>query len=528
MLRKIFFYPALFALCWLYSIKFAAIDYDLWARMAVGKIFFQTGHVINNDIFSYTATKQWIDHEWGSGVIFYFFSDKFGDIGLLALKVFLFFSILFLITRIVKLQNPKPNAHMNILFYFIVILAVFFGIGQTVRCQLFTFTLFTLWIYLLERIRSGETRLLWIMPVTMLVWANVHGGFVAGIGLLIMYGTGEFLNKKPYFQYLLTLISTSLVTLINPYGYKYLLYIFQATTMKRELISEWQVTNLFKSWNSWYSLKIVILITFISLIVYFIRKKPKFYEIDKVKFILLGVTLYLAISKIKLQAFFIITAAGFVYHDFYEIFDVFGKYLKARHSKIMPKLLYNLDLAKNGLLYAFILGAGSLLILFNPTQITIPINKFPVGSVEFVRQNNLKGNLLTVFHWGSYAAWKLYPDCLIALDGRYEEVYPDSTFYYVSYFTSYLNSPKHGVYWDKVLSRYHTDIIILGKSTEPKKRAFEALKKKADWKLVYEDFVSGVFVKKEDLKADYIKPDMCLEKLLEVFDEKYDTKLDFK
>ena len=176
MLRKYFFYPALFILCWVYAVRFNDIDYDLMARLAVGKLFLQTGGVINHDIFSYTVTKLWTDHEWGSGVIFYFLADKFGDIGLMALKITLMFTVLFLITRIIGLQNPKPDAHKNILFYFLVILATFGGICQTVRCQMFTFTFFTLWIYILERVRRGEIRLLWIMPVTMLIWANLQIG----------------------------------------------------------------------------------------------------------------------------------------------------------------------------------------------------------------------------------------------------------------------------------------------------------------------------------------------------------------
>ena len=46
-------------------------DYDLWARLAVGSVFFQTGHVLRHDVFSYLPPKAlWVDHEWRSGVLF--------------------------------------------------------------------------------------------------------------------------------------------------------------------------------------------------------------------------------------------------------------------------------------------------------------------------------------------------------------------------------------------------------------------------------------------------------------------------
>ncbi len=524
MLKKIFFYPALFILCWMYAIHFNDIDYDFWARIAVGKIFFQTGTILNNDIFSYTPTKEWIDHEWGSGVIFYFLGDKFGDTGLLLFKVTLFFTVLFIITRIIKLQNPEPDAHKNILFYFFIILAVFFGIGHTVRCQLFTFTLFTLWLYTLERVRRGETGLLWIMPATMLIWANFHGGFVSGIGLLLMYGVGEFLNKKPFLRYFLILIPSSLVTLINPYGFKYLEYIFFATTMDRSGIGEWKMTNLLESWKEWYSLKIVILIAVISIIFYFWKKRPEFREIDKVKFILLGVTLYLAISHIKHQAFFVISAAVFSYHDFYAIFNETGNYLKTKLGKTASGIMYGLDLTKNAVIYTAIVAAGIVFIRYTPLMAVIPVNKFPLGSVEFVRQNELKGNLLTIFHWGSYAAWKLYPNCLIALDGRFEEVYPLSTFYEVGGFMSYFDAPEINYEWDNILKKYHTDIIIMGTYSDKQMKAFNAMNKKKEWEMVYRDFISAVFVRKKDLKDNYIKPEIDP---LRALNEKYETKLNF-
>ena len=61
------------------------IDYDFWARLIVGKSFFQTGTLFNNDFYSYGTTHKFIDHEWGSSLIFYLIQDNFGDIGLFSI-----------------------------------------------------------------------------------------------------------------------------------------------------------------------------------------------------------------------------------------------------------------------------------------------------------------------------------------------------------------------------------------------------------------------------------------------------------
>jgi hypothetical protein len=507
-----------------YAVNFHDLDYDLWARMAVGQIFLETGGILHNDIFSYTPTKEWIDHEWGSGIIFWILASKFGDIGLVLLKVLLFFTTLLLITKIIKLQNPKPDRHLNIIFYFFVILAGFFGLCHTVRCQLFTFIFFTLWIYVLERVRRGENRLLWIIPATMLIWANFHGGFVSGFGLLVMYGVGEFLNKKPWKKYFLIGIPAGLITLINPWGFKYIQYILYATTMNRGGIREWLHTNLFSSWKDWYAFKIILAIGLISTAYYFIKNRPKFRDIDKVKFIILGTTLYLGLSHIKLQSFFVISTACFLYHDFYNILEDTSRVIISKIQGYSEKILKIIGLVKETFVYLFIILAGGLLMINNPIITSTPMNKYPIGSVEFIKQNKLKGNLLSEFHWGSYIAWKLYPECFIAIDGRYEELYPDSTFFEVGAFINGINFPKLNLSWDTILKKYHTDIIISSKDNDDTKKGFETVKSSKDWELVYEDKISGVFLRTDRFKRKYRMPDLNPKKIQE---EKFLTNINF-
>lgn len=523
MLTRVFFYPALFMMCWVYAMKFSSVDYDLMARLAVGKMFAQTGNVLPYDVFSYTVTTPWVDHEWFSSVIFYFLGNNWGDKGLLILKVTLIFTIFFLISRIIKLQNPQPDAHKNILFYFLLMIALYTTICHSIRCQLITFTLFALWLYTLERVRRGETRLLWIMPATMLFWANCHGGLVAGIGLLFMYGVGEFLNRKPCLKYFLTLIPTGLVTLINPYGFRYLTFVFMATTMKRTYITEWAKTNLMGTWSQWYGLKLIVLATIAGIVFNIIKNRKNLWELDKVKYIVAGVTLYLALSHIKLQAFFLIVVAAFFYHDFYGILSWIGNCIVQKTGKIGEKVLLFLAVYKNSVVYAVMIIGGILLMQYTPPLIALSPTKLPVGAVEYVREHNIKGNLLTVFHWGSYAAWKLYPDCFIALDGRYEEVYPMRVFSDVLGFLSYKNVPKRNIKWDDAINKYHTDLIIMGIGNDNEKKAFDALLKTNNWKLLYKDKISALFVRK-----DYpIEPQKFLFNPVTPNLDKYKTKLDF-
>lgn len=515
-MKKPVFYIALFVIIWVFSVIFNNADWDLWARLAVGKIFFQLGHVLSQDIFAYTPTKDlWIDHEWGSGVIFYFFAHHFGDVGLLLLKITGIFTLLVLITKIVELQNTRSNAHLNIFLYFLVMVASFNGIGSTVRCQLFTFILFTLWIYVLERVRRGENRLLWIIPATMLVWANLHGGFVSGIGLLVIYGIGEFLNKKPFKKYFLVMFPAILVTLINPYGVKYWDFIFQATTMPRPSIVEWAPTLLFGGLSFWKGYKIILALSFLSLIVSFVKYRPKYSDLDKVKYLLLAITLYLSLKHIKMQPFFVISAGCFLYHDFYGIFNILAGYISSKFGQAGEKALNYLAKTKDIILYSFIIIAGCILIYSNPFQVRVFESTYPVGSVEFIKQNKLSGNVLTLFHWGNYVSWKLYPRCLVAIDGRYEEVYPEIIHYMTLNFFYQVNKN-----WYDFPKKYHTDILIL----EKKDKASSQILVPGFWKKVYDDKISAVFIPANKVKKSYIIPELDEDRLIR---EKYDTSINF-
>jgi hypothetical protein len=513
-MKKIVFYLSLFILVWVYCVKFNCIDWDMWARLTVGKVFYLTGAVLQQDIFAYTPIKDlWIDHEWGSSLIFYYISHYFGDTGLILLKIFLNFTILFLISRIVKSKNPSVNSHTNILFYMIIYLLMFGGIGSTVRCHQFTFLFFTLMIYLLEKVRKGKDRYLYLIPIIMLIWTNLHGGFVSGLGLLAIYGFGEFLNKRPFKKYFITLIPTVLVTLINPYGLNYWYYILEATTMKRPNITEWMSTNLFGSILSWKGFKVVFVISLTSVIFSFIKNRPKYKDLDKVKYLLLGVTLYLALKHIKHQPFFGIVAGSFLYHDFYNIFFTIKEYIICRFGEKWEKILKNAALVKNVILYSFIIVGGSLLMFSNPVNIVVPADIYPIGSVEFIRQNNLSGNLVTLFHWGSYATWKLYPNCKVALDGRYEEVYSNEIVKMVGDFI-YNYDQKSLI----PMKKLNTDLLLLDKTND----SYAKIVKDKYWRRVFEDDISGVFIRR-DKSLKQFKIPVYTEK--SVMEDKYKTSI---
>jgi hypothetical protein len=472
-------------------------DYDLWARLSVGSIFFQTGHVLRHDIFSYLPTKElWVDHEWGSGVVFYFFTRYFGNTGVFILKGLLIYAIFLLVAKTIRQRNPKlgPSA----LFFALLGYATFPGMASLIRSQMFTYLFFITWIVALERIRMKDRRMFLVFPCTMLFWVNMHGGFVAGVGLVMLYALGEPLNRKSPLPYLGIAASLVPVMLINPYGFALLRSVVEAALMPRPFIPEWHPISLSGPMQNLGGLHvhyltgymIVVGLTAMAACRSLLLKQKE----DWTKIVVLVTTFLLGVRHQRHTVFFLLAAAALAYEPMVGLLDPIRRMLESRAPNRSARIR---TIAEWSLGYGMPAIVLLLLIPKLHYHIAVDYRRFPVGSFEFIRQNKLSGNLATGFDFGSYAEWKLYPQCKTLIDGRYEEVFPNDVFDLAIRF-----SVHEGKWWE-VVSRFPTDIVVL-----PKQGYSQAdLGSLPGWRPVYQDHVSLVLLPVEKVQGPYLRPD---------------------
>ena len=353
-----------------------------------------------------------------------------------------------------------------------------------VRCHSFTFLFFIIELYILELIRkNGNNKLLYILPPMFLIWGNMHGGVCSGLGLLSLYAVGEALNKKPFKWYILTALACFAVLFINPYGYKYVVFLIKASTMPRPDVVEWWW--IFHKYN--YKLFMIFKLSalFYILLEFFKVKQYKFENVDKTKFVVMLVTLYLAISHVKMMPFFALTATAYCYEDIYLMFKNF-KFPKW----CMP------------VLYLVLFGYSVGMLSLHDYKLMVNFKTYPVMEVEFIRANHISGKLLTNFGIGSFAAYKLYPQNTIYIDGRYEEVYNDD-----------LMSDLGAIYTMnenayRLFMKNPPEIIILEKGYP----LFDYLQREdSGWHLVFTGFNYGVFVCDAKYKPNFEPPSVDLK-----------------
>lgn len=483
-LKVFLFYITLFLLILAFSTTANNFDFDLWARLIAGMGVIDGGQVLKTDFLSYTPVHTWWDHEWGSGVIFYAILKLFGPYSLIVLQAIMIFLIFFVLSLIVK--NRSKHSPYNILFYFFGLMSVMYNLNNPIRCHLFSFLFFTIFIYILEKVRNGNKKLLYLVPFIIIFWNNIHGGVVSGLGLILMYLLGEFLNKKPIKEYVITFFISAAALFINPWGYDYIKFLLMANTMQRTDVMEWW--GLFSKFHMFKQIPFKIflffvigfeLVNLIKNIKHFKKIKDLYVKADKVKLIVLFVTFYLAIKHVKLLPFFTIAAVAYTYEDFYT-------------------LIRNMNLPnwKNKIIYIMLIFLSFFSLTAKKLSLPVSPEIYPIKEVEFIKLNDIKGNILVNFGLGSYVSYKLYPNNLIFMDGRYEEVYFDYMIPLLKKF--YLVTP----YWDEVLEKFPPDCIIL----ENYYPIYNVLKNSKDWKVVYESKIFGVFLPSKKIKSNYIMP----------------------
>lgn len=470
-------------------------DNDLWARFIAGEYIVKNLSILKYDFLSYTPTHIWYDHEWGASIFFYLVNKYFGDTGLIFLKGILFALTLIFGYKTIKLKSSEGGFTYRLVYLILMLLAASKATGTIIRCLMFTCFFYSVSLYILEKARTGSKRLLCLLPLIMLFWANIHGGCISLIGVLCVYILGEFLNKKSFKEYIFILLGCFAVLFINPYGIEYVKFLFYAAFMDRSIITEWNSSFHRLYLNQFICYKIYLFTFLSAMFTDLFKNKINYEKADKTKIILIILMAYLSIAHVRHQTFFVFTAGTLLYNEVYSVLNFGVNYLKKILKINSENFIQSLSLLINISIYVLI-SLIFILPIFSKKQIKITKSLYPWYAVEFVKINNIKGNLFINFDYGSYAAYKLYPNNLIVMDGRYEEVYNPDLLEELNNFHTVKND------WYKIIKDYKTDVMIL----EKQYKVYEKILSHPDWILVFHNNLYGVFIPKKNLRGKYIYP----------------------
>jgi len=154
-------------------------DPDTYLHIAVGRWIIAHGAVPHEGIFSATMSQApWVAHEWGGEVLLAWVFDVFGWAGLVAVTCFCVAVAVAMLLR--QLLHSLVPVHAMIATALAVTLVIPHVLA---RPHVFTLPILVAWVAGLVRARGEDRAPVWWLALLMVLWANLHGGYLFGLGL---------------------------------------------------------------------------------------------------------------------------------------------------------------------------------------------------------------------------------------------------------------------------------------------------------------------------------------------------------
>lgn len=428
-------------------------DYDIWWHLKCGEIFLKEGRIIRSEFFSYTAQgAPWVNGYILAQVFFYLFFRLGGYTAISvagALMVVLIFTLSFLFSI-----NKRSAFSL-----FVMLLAIFLSRDCFFpRPALFTPLFGVISFHLLDDfVKNGSKKIWWLIPITVL-WVNCHPAFFVGQIITTVYLIGNLRHSALRKKLLLVLLVQFTLSLVNPYGINAYYSIFELAfdPLFKTAIVEWRSPFLRPKEPAGIIPSFVVLVTFglflFSLLLYFAIKHGKKFKIEYL--LLFAFTVLVSVIGRRNLFLFGVFSAPLLTRAYKEITSL-SLPIRATPKQI-SYFCYTMIMAMS-MFVIWIAGTDRLYFYtryFRSTGTGIQYALFPEGAVNFLKINNVKGNIFHPYGLGGYLIFKLYPDFKVFIDGR---IFP----YGSEVFELWSKASSNPTAFDKICLKYDINAVFL-------------------------------------------------------------------
>lgn len=461
-----------------------APDSDTWWHLAAGDWILDHGQLLAHDPFSLARQgAPWVYPGWLAQISMSLLFRAAGPAGL-NLWTAAMGALAFALIMVRMKAGPITSAALMILG------AASASIFVSARPHMYTILLSAVFIHILE-VRHQHPRLLFALPIGMLLWVNLHGGFAVGFILVGVYLLGDLLGviaarpgaqsgraRAPSNLSLKSLIpmasagAASLVTATaNPHGPRILLYPFQTVSIGvlQRFIQEWQ--------------------------------SPDFHQSGTLPFLLLMLTtvVVLGLSRKRLEPSSAVGLAVFAYLSLtaarnIPLYSMFCLPVLARHMGPITAELRDripqrtpapatvartLNLALGAVIVVLAL-AWTAVKMDNEQNWEVIGETMPTRAVTVLQESEIEGPLFITYRWGGYVIWAAWPDRLSFVDGRTDLMGEDIL---SEYLAAWAGQPG----WKETFDRWEFRAALVEPSAP-----IRSLLEENGWRLEYSDDVAVI------------------------------------
>ena len=474
--------------------------FDFWWYLASGERILATRSVPATDPFSYTAEgRPWINHMWATQVLFTLLWERWGRLALIGLKTGLVVATFAVILTSMRARGVHP-----LLAAAMTLLAAWTGAEfWHARPQTITYLFVAVLAWLLRPGWENRRRTLVVVPALVVAWVNLHAGFVMAFVLIGMIGLGTALplllvrERRPAGWRVVRLtaflgVAAFMASLANPFGIRAILFPLEVVKSVPFMTStiEWFPPNF--HYGGFRALELMLLLLFPA----FAWGRGRLSAAD------VGLVLvfaHLGLTSVRHVPLFAVVAAPPLADALQGALGATRRIDWARLGEGVRRRLPSIGpaLTEAG---APLVGAALLLVVAvsaywaavgpgpaNPLRLDLAESRYPGRTMTFIREHRLPAPLFSVYAWGGYELWRLYPEYRMFIDGR-THVYGSEVL------KDFLEVTHVGPGWQTVLDKWQVQTILALRGSP----LTETLKAQGGWRLVFTEREAVVFVRETD------------------------------
>jgi hypothetical protein len=370
------------------------------------------------------------------------------------------------------------------------------------RPHVFSWLLTVIYFELLDSASEERPRrLLWLPPL-MVLWVNLHGGFVLGFLLLAIYLAGgviEYFTRreqpKPVAKRIQWLSAIALATFaasfVNPYGYQLHVHVYRYLSDRflMNQISEFLSPDFHGRAQECFAVLLILsMVTLASA-----RRTIRISQLLVVicaAYLGCYATRNLPTSGLLLALVVAPILSDSIAHA--NRSSTMSLWLKALLSRLdsFGFRMRNLELGLRGHFWMVAIFVLGLWACFNSgrvgsTQLLhayFDDKRFPVEATHYISEQRIREPIFSLDYWGGYLIYRLYPQDRVVVDDRHD-------LYGNQFFKEYLKVVLIQPGWEKVLDRLGADwVLVPGGSS-----LANMLRLTSDWTLAHEDGTAVLF-----------------------------------
>jgi hypothetical protein len=364
--------------------------------------------------------------------------------------------------------------------------ALISSIHWLARPHLFSLLLVLIFYRVIDDYESEKGNRLYLLPPLMLLWVNLHGGFMAGLMLLGVYIAGNSLSLlsggsssggagRKIKALAITFVLCIIASAINPLGFGILLYPFELAQEKliMDRISEWQSPNFHYFMTFGYMLLLLVVVVGISAL-----------RLTAIEALLVVLFMYMSLYSVRHVPLFALIASPIIGRRMEDIVQSRRGNMYLNRFLVLSENISRTDSSTRGHLWP-IVAVMSVIVLAMTGSISYGFSeeKFPVRAVEFMKQEKISGNMFNNDEFGDYIIYAAWPEYKVFFDGR-SDMYGEERLR--EYYDIVWLRPE----MEEALDKYNITWVIY--NAESPLSAY--LTERDDWHLIYADEVAKIFV----------------------------------